>query len=83
MLNLSDYAMPDPGRTFFVEVPDSRWAAWHLQPRGPAGDAGTRTASAGDIVAVRQKDKLLLSLLHSVKGKKLVLEPQGSADPGV
>ena len=61
-LNLTDYAMPDPSRTFFVEVPDNRWAARHMLPGDLLVMQEHVTASAGDIVAVRQKDKLLLSL---------------------
>ena len=79
VLNLTDYAMPDSGRTFFVEVPDNRWAARHLLPGDLLVMQEHLPAQAGDIVTVRQDDKLLLRLLQSVHGKKLVLEPHGSA----
>lgn len=80
VLNLTDYVMPNPSRTFFVEVPDNRWAARHLLQGDLLVMQEHLPARAGDIVTVRQEEKLLLRLLQSVQGKKLVLEPQGSGD---
>ena len=85
-LNLLDYVMPEPGSTFFVPVPDEQLAAKGLRP----GDLLVMQAGApvktGDIVATRQGGMHLLSLLTSITGKKLVLEPaiqDAHFDPGL
>lgn len=74
-LNLLDYAMPVPGTTFFVQVPDDQLAAKDILQGDLLVMQRDTAAQAGDIVATRQGEQLWLNLLTSVSGKKLVLGP--------
>ena len=74
-LNLLDYAMPDPRRTFFVTVTNDQLAAKDLLPGDLLVMQEDVHPQVGDIVATRQAEKLWLNLLTSVNGRKLVLEP--------
>ena len=85
-LNLMDYAMPEPGTTFFVWVPDDQLAAKDVRQGDLLVMQRDTPAQAGDIVATRQGERLWLNLLNLVSGKKLVLGPavydvQGEAPP--
>ncbi len=74
-LNLLDYVMPEPGSTFFVPVPDEQLAAKGLRPGDLLVMQEDALPQSGDIVATRCGDRLFLSLLTSITGRKLVLEP--------
>lgn len=74
-LNVLDYVMPDPGRTFFVTVPDEQLAAKDIRQGDLLVMQEDAHAQSGDIVVTRNGDKVLLSLLSSIKGRKLVFEP--------
>lgn len=85
-LNLMDYAMPEPGNSFFVRVPDDQLAAKDVRQGDLLVMQRETAPQAGDIVAIRQGERLWLNLLTSVGGKELVLGPaiydvQGKAPP--
>ena len=74
-LNLMDYVIPEPGHTFLVPVPDEQLAAKGLHPGDLLVMQTNALIKAGDIVAVRQDERLFLRLLSSVSGQKLILKP--------
>lgn len=72
-LNLMDYAMPEPGNSFFVRVPDDQLAAKDVRQGDLLVMQRETAPQAGDIVAICQGERLWLNLLTSVSGKELVL----------
>lgn len=85
-LNLLDYVMPRPDRTFLVPVPDEQMAANGLRQGDMLVMQQDVPAQPGDIVAMRQDGRLYLRLLTSLSGQKLVLKPAFDvvlSDPGL
>ena len=75
MLNLLDYVMPEPYRTFFVQVPDEQLAAKDIRQGDLLVMRRDTAAHAGDIVATRQGERLWLNLITAVEAKEFVLGP--------
>lgn len=74
-LNLRDHVMPEPAGTFFVRVPDGQLAAKDIHKGDLLVMQAGAPVQAGDIVATRHEERLWLSLLTSITGRKLLLEP--------
>lgn len=74
-LNLLDYAMPEPGNTFFVRVPDEQLAAKGICPGDLLVMQRDTAAQTGDIVALRQGERLWLDLITAFEAKEFVLGP--------